>query len=364
MQIDAAALDDFHLDPRNPRLGLRNAQEELPQEAILERMQTWALEELGESFLESGYWPQEAILVVKEQVYGGEHLVVVEGNRRLAALILLRRAFAGDFASKSWQRLVEDRHVPDGLFEEISYILMGSRQEVDIYLGFRHVTGIKEWAPAEKAEYIAFLIDQVGLTYDEIRRKIGSKTDTVRRNYIAHNVLEQAKADENIDESRVLEKFSVLFLALKASGVQTFLGVDITAEPQGAKTPIPQDHVNNLRDFARWLFGRGDEEPIVRESRQVDRFAKVLQSEEAVQYLRTARRPNLDRAFVIAGGEEAELIELIETAAFDIEQALSTIHLYTDSRAVREAVGRLVRDLKQVEQLFEAPAAGPHVQAT
>src|SRR5690349_5906569 len=122
MQIDTAPLDDLLLDPRNPRLGLRNATDDLPQDAILQRMQTWALEELATSFLESGYWPQEALLVVKEQVYGAEHLVVVEGNRRLAALILLRRALNGDYASHAWQALTEGKVAPAALFEEIPYI--------------------------------------------------------------------------------------------------------------------------------------------------------------------------------------------------------------------------------------------------
>lgn len=355
-QITTRHIDQLCLDPRNPRLGLRGATDEAPQDAILELMRSWSLEELATSFLESGFWVQEALLCVEEPAYGATTTIVVEGNRRLAALKLLQRSFDGTPPTSAWARMIDGKERPTGLFGNIPVLMMPDRQSVDVFLGYRHVTGIKEWAPAEKAEYIAFLIDDRGLSYEEVMRKIGSKTDAVRRNYIAFRILKQASATEEVDETKILQKFSVLFLSLRAAGVQQFLGVDITAEPRVAETPVPESHVENLREFVRWLFGQGDTPPVVQDSRQVDRFAKVLQSGEAVQYLRTAKRPNLDHAYVIAGGEEAELAELMESAAFDIEQALSTIHLYIDSPRLKIAARRLVLGIRRVEQVF--PEAG------
>ena len=51
-------------------------------------MRNWVLDELAGSYLENGFWQHEALLVVKEELCGKERLVVVEGNRRLAALIV------------------------------------------------------------------------------------------------------------------------------------------------------------------------------------------------------------------------------------------------------------------------------------
>lgn len=351
-QIEPRQLDELILDPRNPRLGLRGAPVDAPQGEILELMKSWSLEELGTSFLESGFWVQEALLCVEGEAYGENALIVVEGNRRLAALKLLDQSFSGNPPSAAWAKIVEGINRPDSLFNEIPTILMPDRASVDIFLGYRHVTGIKEWAPAEKAEYISFLIDERGLSYQEVMRKIGSKTDAVRRNYIAFRVLQQASGEESIDETKILDKFSVLFLSLRSAGVQSFLGVDITAEPQAAQTPVPQNHIENLRDFVKWLFGTADSAPVVQDSRQVERFSKVLQSQDAVQYLRSAARPNLDYAYVIAGGEEAEVIDLVESAAFDIEQALSTMHLYVASERLQTAAKRLILDLRRIEQTF------------
>jgi hypothetical protein len=80
-------------------------------------------------------------------------LVVVEGNRRLAALKMMTRARAKEKGvSHRWTELIKGYKA--GAFDqlkEIPYILKKSRKEVRAYIGYRHVTGIKEWYPAEKA---------------------------------------------------------------------------------------------------------------------------------------------------------------------------------------------------------------------
>jgi ParB-like chromosome segregation protein Spo0J len=88
-QIDFAPLDQIALDPLNPRLGRAAHAQRLDQDQIYEKMKDWSLEELATSFLESGFWPHEAVLCVEEEVAGQKRLVVVEGNRRIAALHML-----------------------------------------------------------------------------------------------------------------------------------------------------------------------------------------------------------------------------------------------------------------------------------
>lgn len=61
--------------------------------------------ELAVSFLESGFWPQEGLLVVRENLYGKPALVVVEGNRRLAALQLLSDAARGRPTTRKWEAI-------------------------------------------------------------------------------------------------------------------------------------------------------------------------------------------------------------------------------------------------------------------
>ncbi|GAJ17144.1 unnamed protein product, partial [marine sediment metagenome] len=190
-----------------------------------------------------------------------------------------------------------------GLFEKIPYIEVGSRDEIEAFLGFRHVTGIKEWKPAEKAEFIAKMIDDRGMSYEQVMRKIGSKTPTVRQHYISYRLLLQIG---NVPEENLQERFSVMYLSLRTQGVQKYLQIDIYSDPETAKKPVPKKRLANLANFALWLFGDSEKErpPLFTDSRQVDNFGRILESNEAVEYLERTEQPSFEIALRISGGDE------------------------------------------------------------
>lgn len=350
--IEYADVNDLFLDPMNPRLGRSNKGPELAQEHVLELMKDWTLDELAVSFLESGFWVQEALIAVEEQLYGANHLVVVEGNRRLAAIKYLQQSYDHEPPNKKWAALVEQYPRPDDLFNQIPYIRADERTDVEAFLGFRHVTGIKEWNPAEKAEYITKLIDESGFSYEQVMRKIGSKTPTVRENYISYKVLLQMEGKEDISVEKVEEKFSVLYLTLKTDGAQKYLRIDMQAPPGHAGEPVPEERLAELTKFATWLFGTEKSPPLFTDSRYVPEFGVVLKSEEAVEYLERTSRPNIETAYRIAGGEEPELISLIDSASDNIRQALSTAHHHRDSKDLQKSVAKLGIDTFQLLRVF------------
>lgn len=338
----------------NPRLGRNNTGPNVPQEKVLDLMKDWTLDELAVSFLESGgFWPHEALLVTKETLYGKTRLVVIEGNRRLAALTLLHDAVNGRPASRKWAEIAESGKPSPTLFTKIPYIEIGSREEVEAFLGFRHVTGIKEWKPAEKAEYIAHLIDDRGMDYVQVMRKIGSKTPAVRQNYISYRLLLQIENTvEDIPLENVEDRFSVMYLSLRTQGVQQYLQIDILADPKRAKTPVPRHHLKALANFALWLFGNDKRPPLFTDSRKVDAFGMILESDKAVQYLERSPNPSFEVAYRMAGGDEPEIVRLIETAADNIELALTRAHLHTKSKKLQLAVERLGADAYQLLRIF------------
>jgi hypothetical protein len=307
-EIEYAKIDDLSLDPLNSRLGRANTGPRVTQEKILELMQDWTLDELAVSFLESGFWPQEALLVVEEPLYGKKRLVVVEGNRRLAALKFLHRAVQGNPTSRKWAEIAESQRAPKNLFTRIPYLRIGSRKEIEAFLGFRHVTGIKEWKPAEKAEYIAKLIENSKMTYQEVMRKIGSNTPAVRQHYISYRLLLQMEEEEEISTKHVEDKFSVLYLSLRSQGTQKYLHINIKADPKAARRPVPPEHLKALKRFALWLFGDDKHLPLFTDSRRVDDFGRILESPQAVEYLERTEKPNFEVAFRAAGGDEPELL--------------------------------------------------------
>ena len=344
-------LDQLNLDPKNPRLGRQIVEQGLTQEELLEKMATWNLEELAQSFLENGqFWTQEALICVWEKIAGKRSLVVVEGNRRVAALKLLRDAFAKR-GVKGWLEFVKGKKIPTGLFERIPYLVADDRESVRAFLGFRHVTGIEQWHPAEKAEFISQMVDE-GMDYDAVRRKIGSRTDVVRKNYIAYRMLLQIEDVNAVPAQNFEDRFSVMYLSLRTKGVQSYLQIDITAPPSRAKRPVPKDHLDALKKYALWLFGDDEHEPLFTDSRQVDRFGRLLESKQAIQYLEESKNPSFEAAFRISGGDESEIIAFVEEASVNLELALGRAHHYKKSLKLRKVTALLGTNAKRLLELF------------
>jgi hypothetical protein len=353
-ELSYAAIDELYLDPLNPRVGRHFMGPDVSQEDILDLVSDWALDELAYSYLDNGgFWLHEALLVIKEELYGEARLIVIEGNRRLAALKYLKTAFDGNPIRPKWTTIISDVTPNADLFTKIPYILVQSREEVQAFLGFRHVTGIKQWDADEKAFFIANMIDSQKMTYEEVMRKIGSTTSAVRRHYIAYRVLLQIEENvEDFDRERADESFTILYMTLDTLGAKTFLSINIKADPRVTKTPVPESHMENLAEFARWLYGTAASDPIIKDTRQVSKFGKALESEDAILYLKQTAQPSLEFAYQKAGGEEDEILKYIMQAADNIEYALSLVHHYSGSLSIQKQVKRVMLDAQALGKQF------------
>ena len=88
-----ATIDDLLLHSDNPRIGTVSTQREALQKILDE--QEDKLAELAESIATDGMSPIERLLVRREKE-GSDRFVVMEGNRRLAALKILCNPIALD----------------------------------------------------------------------------------------------------------------------------------------------------------------------------------------------------------------------------------------------------------------------------
>ncbi len=346
----------LRLDAENPRLGRHFIGTHPSQKKVRDKMSNWTLDELAISFIENGFWPQEALVVLDDK---DTPLTVLEGNRRLAALQLLLEAKDGKPYTSKWNEIANSA-TPERIqkLHAVPCIKVNDRRDVQAYLGFRHVTGIKQWAPAEKASYITHLIEEEGLSYEEVMRRIGSKTPTVRQHYIAYRLLSQIEEEvEDISLKDVEERFSVMYLSLRSAGTQKFLKIDLSAEPSKQLRPVSTSRSSNLANYAAWLFGTKEQPPLFRDSRQTDRFGKILGSEKALAYLERTSIPIFEVAERLAGSEETEVLRYIEQATDEMEKALSVAHLYKNSSRIREAVDRFRKGAERLIELFPNPPA-------
>jgi hypothetical protein len=186
--------EKLSFDSENPRLAEYGVNSKTSQFELLKILwENLAVREVALSIAHNGYFRNEPLFVEK---HGKNRFVVIEGNRRLAAIQLLlsedlrKRLRATDLPVISAARRKELGKLP---------VLHTTRREAWSQLGFKHVNGPATWGSYAKAQYIAKVHNDYGVSLLEIARRIGDYHSTVERMYHGLMVIEQAeKAKLNI----------------------------------------------------------------------------------------------------------------------------------------------------------------------
>jgi len=324
---------DLRFDVRNPRL---SEDEDVSQEELLKRLwRDFAVDELALSIAANGFFPHEPLFAAEEE---GE-LVVVEGNRRLAAVRLLRHAsMRAEVGATDLPRITKKRA---GELETLPVVVC-PRVDVWQYIGFKHVNGPQAWRSHSKAQYIAWVHNELDVALADIARQIGDKHHTVRRLYRALMVLEQAEdagVYEVDDRAKKQFAFSHLYTGLDYKGFEAFLG--FKRETSYKPKPVPKRNLPQLALLLIWLYGSKsrDEEPLIRsQNPDLRRLDEVLQSRDGTAALK--RGLGLSVSHDIGRGDDALFREA----------------LLASRQSLQEARGKLLsgyegeRDLKQVAE--------------
>ena len=138
--IEFIQADQLRLDPHDPRLP--EGADKWSQSKILGHLKdTGVLEELAYSLAAEGFFVNEPLTVVWNDKLNG--YITLEGNRRVATLmILLVLPSAGD---EQFFDIELDAKAREHL-QEIPCIVVTNRNDVDSFVGFRHIGGLKTWS--------------------------------------------------------------------------------------------------------------------------------------------------------------------------------------------------------------------------
>lgn len=264
---------ELQFDRENPRLAEYGiTKDTLDIDIVRILWEEMDVEEIVLSLTASGFFKHEPLLVAEEN---GEH-VVIEGNRRLAALrILTDDNIRNQLGISSFDLTPAVRSTLD----EIPCLIL-SRKDAWRLLGFKHVNGTQLWRSYAKANYIAKVRREYGASLEEISTQIGDNHNTVRRLFRGLMVLEQAErigAYNRADRTKQHLSFSHLYTGLDLAGIKDYLEVqDADTE---ADDPIPASKKVQLGNVLTWLYGSKSQnlEPkVVSQNPDLRKIAKAL----------------------------------------------------------------------------------------
>jgi hypothetical protein len=304
-------VDDLHLDVRNPRLVEYGISSKEKPDNILEILwDKMAVDEVAMSIAASGFWEYEPLFVVKE---GGSD-IVIEGNRRLASVKILRsKQLQAKLGISDLPPITEERRKS---LDDLPVIRVEKREDVWRYLGFKHVNGPAKWRSYAKAQYIAFVRKKTGESLANIAAQIGDRHRTVQKLYRALMVIEQAEQSgvykREFAHRRQLA-FSHLTTALEYDGYADFL--KLSKEENESPEPVDRNHMKELGEVCRWLWGdnRDDTKPLIEsQNPNLRELEQVLRSAEALATLRTSS--DLAFAYEVSKGDNVVFEEALQAA--------------------------------------------------
>lgn len=162
----------LQLDSRNPRLG-GDTTPRSPKEIIEYLFEHDKAMDVAESIATRGFFPNEPLLGVMEN----GRVVIVEGNRRLAALKALREPSVLS-AAKARQLTRLATRAPAETLSTVPVTLAPNRRDTDRLLAGRHIgTSVLPWEAENRAR---FILDKLAEGYDnaQLKDELGfSETD-------------------------------------------------------------------------------------------------------------------------------------------------------------------------------------------
>jgi hypothetical protein len=222
------SLKNLYLDANNFRLINEPEHEEVPESKIRDKgiaARTFKLtagdrnqniRDLIDSFKSNGYIPVDQIQV--RELEGGDY-VVVEGNRRIAALKFL----ANEYETKN----IDLGKLNPLIFNNVPVVMYADSDEMHhmTLMALKHISGNKKWGEWNQAKLLEKMHSFYRISEDEICKRIAISKVELRRSLRALSLVEQyRKSDygDQFDES----KFPIFREVARNADLKEWLGWD------------------------------------------------------------------------------------------------------------------------------------------
>ena len=268
------------LDPNNPRFYTEKSTVDIPDSKISndrvqikasEEISKYGIQELRNSILRNGFLPLDRI-VVRPIEGANDQYVVVEGNRRLAALKSLR--------SEIEQGVVAEENISEDYLnqltkatDELQVLVYNGDIGHDIswiLQGVRHISGIRDWKPAQRARLVVDQIEGQDLSFSEAGKKFGLTAQAVGRYFRSYKALEQMRDDEEFKDKALNEYFSLFEDAIRNKEVRQWL--------EWSDEDHHFENEDNLKQFYSWIVPDEDNDGArrIHDPKQIKKLGMIV----------------------------------------------------------------------------------------
>lgn len=192
------AVASLHLDSQNPRLG-DDAAALTPRAIVQYLFEHDKAMEVAKSIAVRDYFPNEPVLAVRE----AGHLVVIEGNRRLAALKALRQPdLLVGAQRRQLQRLSRQVEDPDSI-AKVPVTVAPDRKATDQQIAGRHMgTPVLAWQAENRARFILDKLAE-GYTNEQLQDELGFALADIQAARQTRAIADMARSLDLPDEVKV-----------------------------------------------------------------------------------------------------------------------------------------------------------------
>jgi hypothetical protein len=320
------SIDSLLLDAENPRLVEYGLTAKATQFDILKILwERMAVEEVAMSIAHNGYFEHEPLFATERR--GLANFVVIEGNRRLAAVkLLLDGTLRRRLRATNLPEI--DRIAPARRAELTQLpVVITTKRDIWRYLGFKHVNGPATWSSYSKAQYIAQVHNEYGVSLADIAAQIGDYNSTVERMYRGLMVILQAEAGGGFSRADTFNGkfyFSYIYSGIELPRIRSYVG--ITDTPRAERHPVPRNKLTELTELCLWLYGSKSQNtrPIISsQNPDLHTLDAVLGEDRGAAALRDGL--SLSIAHDISQGDERLFKTSLHSAKHALQTALSRV---------------------------------------
>ena len=367
-KVNRIQLKDLLLDDTDPRFGFQDRA--AGQEQILDLIvEKFGVDDVLSSLAVNGYFDAEPLVCRKTP--DSRKAVVVEGNRRLAACLIIagdERASNQDRRSADFSTLWNDHgRPPIDPVPAITFAAGEEEQETAIlsYLGVRHFASAQPWDSCAKAAWVARVVEDNALDVRDVSKMLGDRHRTVVRMLEGYYLVQQLAKTGHFNQRDSIRRgrgsvtdypFSWVYTVLGYRTVRDFLELG-DGDPR--PDPVDDDNLDKASLLLRSMFGdrsRG-RDAAIDDSWQLGDLAAIFADRDKVRLLEQGKdlaeieeltQPITKR---LSSGLGDVLDTLRDLAARLSEQSIpqeTATDLLSDSGRVRKLAVDLDRRLQEI----------------